>query len=101
MPLVWRSKPAFDPETEAELAHYLRALAHPARVRLFRSILERRESLCGDLAGEVPLAQSTVSEHLRVLREAGLVECRVEGSRRFYGVSTDALDRLRKLLRGI
>ena len=99
--MVWKSKPTFDVGTEAELAYYLRALAHPARVRLFRSILERRESRCGDLAGEVPLAQSTVSEHLRVLKAAGLIDCRVEGPRRFYRARSEALDRLRRLLRGI
>ena len=68
---------SFDEAKEKELAAYAKALAHPARVRLIK-ILSNRQCLGSDLFEQLDLAQSTVSEHLRILRQAGLVHAEVQ-----------------------
>jgi len=83
---------------DEELARLARALAHPARVRIVRYLREREECLCGELCDELPLAQSTVSQHLKVLREAGLVHGSPDGTRVCYCVHPEALDRIRRLI---
>ncbi|MEX2470928.1 MAG: metalloregulator ArsR/SmtB family transcription factor [Gemmatimonadota bacterium] len=69
--------PALDPDEE--LARFASALGHPARVRILRFLLEREECFAGAIVEHIPLAQSTVSQHLKVLREAGLVRGEVDG----------------------
>jgi len=95
MTLVWKTKPESQAESERQLAEYFKALGHPARVRIFRLLLERQTCVCGDLVDALPLAQSTVSQHLKILKKAGLVRGSVDGPRRCYGVDRDAFDRLR------
>jgi ArsR family transcriptional regulator, arsenate/arsenite/antimonite-responsive transcriptional repressor len=88
--------PPADPDDE--LAALSKALAHPARVKIVRSLLEREECVVGTLVDELPLAQSTVSQHLKVLRDAGLVHGEVDGPRICYCADTARLQRLRELL---
>lgn len=85
-------------KAEAELAELMKALAHPARVHIVRVLLAKESCVAGELASEVPLAASTVSRHLRVLKEAGLVKGEVDGPHRCYCIDRTALDRLRQLL---
>jgi ArsR family transcriptional regulator len=66
------------------LAMMTKALGHPARVRIVRLLAERQACMTGDLVAELPLAQSTISEHLRILRAAGLVQGEIEGPRTSY-----------------
>ena len=84
--------PAVDDDTLAMMA---KALGHPARVRIVRLLAERQACVTGDLVAELPLAQSTISEHLRILREAGLVKGEIEGPRTSYCVDRGALAALR------
>ena len=81
-----------------ELAALAKALGHPARVRILRLLMRQGACRCGDLVDELPLAQSTVSQHLRVLREAGLVRGEVDGARACYCASDRAVRRLRALV---
>jgi ArsR family transcriptional regulator len=81
---------AFDADL-VRLADTLRALAHPARLQLMRLLAERGTCLCGALVDELPLAQSTVSQHLKVLREAGLVLGEPDGTRSCYCLDADAV----------
>jgi ArsR family transcriptional regulator, arsenate/arsenite/antimonite-responsive transcriptional repressor len=74
-----------DDETLAAMA---KALAHPARIKILRLLEARQACVTGDVVAELPLAQSTVSEHLRILREAGLVRGEIEGPRTRYCIST-------------
>jgi ArsR family transcriptional regulator, arsenate/arsenite/antimonite-responsive transcriptional repressor len=88
--------PAADPdETLARLA---RALGHPARVRILRFLLDREECMAGGIAEELPLAQSTVSQHLKVLREAGLIYGEVDGTRICYCADRERIEQIRTLL---
>jgi DNA-binding transcriptional ArsR family regulator len=72
----------------------LEAIAHPGRRAMLRVVLDR-EVPAGELAALAGLTQPAASQHLRVLRDAGLVEVRVDGPRRLYRVSPEGLARLR------
>ena len=90
--------PADDAAADEQLAGLAKALAHPVRVRILRMLAKRDARMCADIVDELPLAQSTVSEHLRVLRAAGLVAAREDGVRTGYCIDTVALRRLKALL---
>lgn len=76
---------------EARTVAMLRAIAHPARFRIVRLLAERQACVCGDLVDELPLAQSTVSEHLKVLKDAGIVRGNFEGPNVCYCLEPEAL----------
>ncbi len=81
-----------------ELAALAKALGHPARVQIMRLLVRRDACICGDIVDELPLAQSTVSQHLKVLKEAGLVKGEIDGPRVCYCVEPSALRRLKALV---
>lgn len=66
------------------LASLARALGHPARLAILRVLAARDACVCGEIVDELPLAQSTVSQHLKVLKEAGLIQGTVDGPRTCY-----------------
>lgn len=87
--------PATDSDGAADaLARRLRALAHPVRLRILAALAANNACQCGDIVRELPLAQSTVSEHLRILREAGLVRGETAGSRPCYCLDRAAMQQL-------
>jgi ArsR family transcriptional regulator len=88
--------PTADPDDE--LARLAAALGHPARVRILRFLLEQRECFAGAIVEHLPLAQSTVSQHLKVLREAGLIRGEVDGLHICYCVDAERLRRVGELL---
>jgi ArsR family transcriptional regulator, arsenate/arsenite/antimonite-responsive transcriptional repressor len=83
---------------DVELAQLAKAIGHPARVRILRR-LGRQASCChGSLADELPLAASTVSQHLRILREAGLLQGEVDGPRTSYCINRERVAQAAALL---
>ncbi len=82
-------------DTDRRLADTLKALAHPARLAIVRLLAERDECVCGEIVDDLPLAQSTVSQHLKALKEAGLVQGTVEGRRTCYCLDPGAVAALR------
>ena len=76
-------------------AERLRALAHPARLAILRELARRGTCICAELVELTPRAQSTVSQHLKVLRCAGLVTDRQVGTRRLYQVDPRGVEALR------
>ncbi|MGO9229393.1 MAG: ArsR/SmtB family transcription factor [Bryobacteraceae bacterium] len=84
-------------EADEELAKLAKAIGHPARVRILRLLSRKEARVCSQIVDELPLAQSTVSEHLRILKEAGLVRCGQDGSRVGYCINFDGLRRLKAL----
>lgn len=80
----------FDPG-DVLLARRLKALAHPARLTIVRALMQAQRCSCGDIVRNLPLAQSTVSQHLKVLREAGIIRGEIEGPRSCYWVDAGAL----------
>ena len=83
---------------DEELAVLAKALGHPARVKIVRILLRRNACICGDIVDELPLAQSTVSQHLKVLKDAGIIRGDVDGPRVCYCIESRALRRLRALI---
>ena len=84
-----------DVPDDAALAALGKALGHPVRVKILRILASRQACVTGDVVAALPLAQSTVSEHLRVLREAGLVQGEIEGPRTRYCINTAGLAALK------
>jgi ArsR family transcriptional regulator len=85
-------------EADEELAKLSKALGHPARVRILRMLSRKEARVCSQIVDELPLAQSTVSEHLRILKEAGLVRSSQDGPRVAYCIDFDGLRRLKALV---
>jgi DNA-binding transcriptional ArsR family regulator len=69
---------------ENRIAKYAKALAHPARVAILKLLAEKAVCQCGDIVEELPLSQSTVSQHLKELKEAGLIKGEIEGVKVCY-----------------
>lgn len=94
-------RPIEGPEADEELASLSKALGHPARVKIVRILARKDTCICGDIVDELPLAQSTVSQHLKVLKDAGLIRGEVDGPRVCYCIEPRALRRLKALVGGI
>lgn len=84
--------------TDQEVAQLAWAVAHPARVRILRILLARKSCVCGELVDQLPLAQSTVSQHLKILKEAGLVQGEIDGPKVCYCVNRAGFERLKTLI---
>lgn len=83
------------------LARLAKALGHPARAAIVRFLLAGGECICGDIVDRLPLAQATVSQHLKVLREAGWITGEVDGPRVCYCANRETLDRFLDLARAL
>lgn len=88
-------------EADEELAGLAKAVGHPARVKILRILIRKDACICGEIVDELPLAQSTVSQHLKVLKDAGLIRGEVDGPRVCYCIEPRALRRLRALVGGL
>jgi DNA-binding transcriptional ArsR family regulator len=73
------SKETLFKNTDVDLANLAKAIAHPARIAILRILVKRNSCVCGDLVDELPLAQSTISQHLKALKNAGLIKGEVDG----------------------
>jgi ArsR family transcriptional regulator len=91
-------RPVEGPEADEELALLTKAVGHPARVRILRILSRKEARVCSQIVGELPLAQSTVSEHLRILKEAGLIRSRDDNPPIGYCINNPALRRLKALV---
>ena len=91
-------RPVEGKEADEELAMLSKALGHPARVQIMRMLVRREACICGDIVDELPLAQSTVSQHLKVLKEARLIRGEIDGPRVGYCVEPRTMRRLKALV---
>jgi ArsR family transcriptional regulator len=91
-------RPVEGKDADEELAALAKALGHPARVQIMRLLVRREACICGDIVDELPLAQSTVSQHLKVLKDTGLIRGDIDGPRVCYCVEPAALRRLKALI---
>ncbi|MCB9666327.1 MAG: winged helix-turn-helix transcriptional regulator [Alphaproteobacteria bacterium] len=89
------------PEEDERLAGFAKALGHPHRVHILRFLLAQEACFAGEIADQLPIAASTVSQHLGHLKEAGLVKGEVDGPRRCYCVDPEALALLQQLVGGL
>ena len=83
---------------DEQLALFAKALGHPARVAILRILAARGECVCGEIVQGLPLAQATVSQHLKVLKEAGLIQGEIDGPRVCYCVHPETVKRFQKLI---
>lgn len=82
---------------EQELATYAKALSHPARIQILSILAKRNECICGEIVEILPLAQSTVSQHLKELLNAGLIKGTIDGPRSCYCIDVKGIEKASKL----
>jgi ArsR family transcriptional regulator len=95
MPL--HKKKAFGQE-EQELADLAKALAHPARIAILKELARRKSCICGEIVEVLPLAQSTVSQHLKELQQADLIKGAIDGVKSCYCINPEAFKKMEGLL---
>lgn len=88
-------------ESAEQLAQLAWAVAHPARVRIVRLLISRQACVCGEIVDQLPLAQSTVSQHLKILKESGLIQGEVDGPKVCYCINAAKLKELKSLIAGL
>lgn len=94
-------RPVEGADADEELGMLAKAIGHPCRVQILRILTRRSSCVCGDIVDELPLAQSTVSQHLKVLKDAGLIRGDVDGPRVCYCIEPRVLRRLKALVGGL
>jgi len=80
-------------QKEQDLANFAKAIAHPARIAILKVLAQRNECICGEIVEVLPLAQSTVSQHLKELKNAGLIDGLVEGPKSCYCINWKAFEK--------
>lgn len=78
---------------EIELANFAKAIGHPARVAILKEIAEKDMCICGEIVEVLPLAQSTVSQHLKELLKAGLLQGTIDGTKSCYCINWNTFDK--------
>ncbi|MFD2909138.1 ArsR/SmtB family transcription factor [Flavobacterium ardleyense] len=81
-----------------EMAILAKALGHPARIAIMEYLLSVDTCICGDIVNELPLAQATVSQHLKELKKAGLIQGTIEGNAICYCVNETTLEKFNNYL---
>ena len=87
-------------ETLQEQANLFKALAHPARLQILRFLAESKTCISGDISDELPLSRTTVNQHLKELKDAGLINGHVEGVKMNYCLDGEKVKEMRSLLIG-
>lgn len=72
-----------------KIARIAKALAHPARIAILQLLLKRNTCICGDIVNELPLSQSTISQHLKELKDSGLIKGEIEGVKVCYCIDKE------------
>jgi DNA-binding transcriptional ArsR family regulator len=81
-----------------KIAKYCKALAHPARVAILQLLIKKQSCMCGDIVDELPLSQSTVSQHLKELKESGLIKGEIEGAKVCYCIDEKEMETAKAML---
>jgi len=101
LPVAPDLRPVEGPEADTELALLAKALGHPARVQILRLLARKNTCICGEIVDDLGLAQSTVSQHLKVMKEAGIIQGEIDGPRVCYCLDPRTLRRLKALVGGL
>ena len=80
-------------EQDNNIASFAKALSHPARVSILKTLAEKNTCICGEIVDVMPLSQSTVSQHLKELRNAGLIVGKIDGTASCYFINWENLDK--------
>ncbi|MBL7782862.1 MAG: winged helix-turn-helix transcriptional regulator [Saprospiraceae bacterium] len=81
-----------------KLAELAKALGHPARIAILKELAHRNTCVCGEIVEVLPLAQSTVSQHLKELKEAGLIQGTLEGAKSCYCIDWETMRYLQNMI---
>jgi DNA-binding transcriptional ArsR family regulator len=84
-------------DNQNKLSLYFKALAHPARIAILQVLIEKNACICGAIVDELPLAQPTVSQHLKELKNAGLIKGEIEGTSICYCINESVWEEVKKL----
>lgn len=95
------TKSDFFSESQNEFASQLKSLAHPARIAIIEFLLKANSCICGDIVNELPLSQPTVSQHLKELKNAGLIKGTIEGNSICYCIDEENFKKLTERLNAI
>lgn len=95
------TKTDFFTEKQNETALIFKALGHPARVAIIEFLLKKQSCVCGDIVSELPLAQPTISQHLRELKNAGIIQGTIEGNSICYCLNPQMFTHLSTLIHEI
>jgi DNA-binding transcriptional ArsR family regulator len=85
-------------KSQNDIAALAKALGHPARIAILQFLAEQKSCVCGDIVNELPLSQSTVSQHLKELKKVGLVKGDIEGPSVCYCLDAKALAKAKKMV---
>jgi ArsR family transcriptional regulator, arsenate/arsenite/antimonite-responsive transcriptional repressor len=88
-------------ESQNEIATLMKSLAHPARIAIVEYLLKTNSCICGDIVNELPLAQATVSQHLKELKNANIIKGNIEGNAICYCINEHTIDKLMTYLKNI
>ncbi len=80
-------------QREQDLANFAKAMAHPARIAILKVLAQRNQCICGEIVDLLPLAQSTISQHLKELKKAGLITGTIDGPRSCYCINWKAFEK--------
>ncbi len=81
-------------EHQNELANLLKALGHPARVAIVEYLIQHKQCICGDIVNELPLSQATISQHLRELKQVGVIQGNIEGNSICYCLNPQVFEQI-------
>lgn len=85
-------------ETDNKLALFAKALSHPARIQILKTLAKKNSCICGDIVDVLPLSQSTVSQHLKELKAAGIIKGEIEGVTSCYCIDWNKFNKNIKAL---
>lgn len=88
-------------EQDQELAAFAKAISHPARIAILGVLARRNQCICGEIVEIMPLSQSTVSQHLKELKNAGLIKGETDGPRSCYCLNWEAIEKFNLHFNGV
>ncbi len=88
-------------DKQNSIATMAKALGHPARIAIVEYLIKMNECICGDIVNELPLAQPTVSQHLKELKNAGLIKGSIEGNSICYCIDEKTIEKLQNYFAAI
>ena len=85
---------------QVRLSQLAKALGHPARIAILEVLMQRNTCICGDIVDELPLSQATVSQHLKALKEAGIIRGTIDGPRTCYCINVETWNEVKEAFAG-
>lgn len=96
-----KSKTELFSDHHNKLANWAKAIAHPARIAILEHLMNKGSCVCGDMVEELPLSQATVSQHLKAMKDAGIIKGTIEGSYRCYCLNVEECNKLGSSIMGL